>query len=87
MSGVGCCMDPRAGPDGCCPMGAKSPRHFWESVNPGEKLPMVLGPALARDNAEMWLRWGVAEPKDNPMPWVEVVCMEVTGKTVEESRA
>lgn len=68
-------------------MGAKSPRHFWESVNPGEKLPMVLGPALARDNAEMWLRWGVAEPKDNPMPWVEVVCMEVTGKTVEESRA
>lgn len=38
------------------------------------------------ESAEMWLRWGMAEPKENPVPWVEVVCMEVTGKTVEESR-
>lgn len=74
-------------PDGCCPMGDKSPWYFWESVNPGEKLPMVLGLALAADSAVMWLRWGMAVPKENPVPWVEMVRVEVTGKTVKESRA
>lgn len=37
---------------------------------------MVLGPALAGDSAEMGPGWGMAEPKQGPAPWVEVVCTE-----------
>lgn len=51
-------------PDGCCPMGAKSSWHFWASANTREKLPVVLGPAQARecrDVAEMGHGWAKRE--------------------------
>lgn len=73
-------------PDGCCLTGTKTLYQFWEGASPGDKLPVALGPVLARDIAEMGQGWGMAEPKQGPVLCVEAACKEVPGKPTGDSR-
>lgn len=82
-----CCMEPRTGHDlmGAVPWVPRALGifgHQWTQEKNSSWCWAQPGP----ESAEMWLRWGMAEPKENPVPWWELVWMEVTENTVEESR-